>query len=194
MTEHLKIVVGLLALQGDFAAHGRVVTSLGATSLEVRTPDELKSCSHLIIPGGETTSFLKLLDFHNLREPLFDYVKSGKPILATCAGIILIAGEVANPQQESLGLINIKIERNSYGRQVDSFEADLEIPILGNDPFNGIFIRAPGIISIGKNVESMSSFDGDPVLVREGNILGATFHPELGEDARLHEYFLGIKK
>lgn len=185
-----EILVGLLAFQGAYNAHGTMLRSLGAKTLEVRTTDDLRRCSHLAIPGGESTAFLKLLEFHNLTDTLREHAEAGKPILATCAGLIMISTEVLNPPQRSLGLIDIKIERNAYGRQVDSFEADLDIPSLGTKPFPGIFIRSPRIQAVGDEIEILSSLNGDPVLVRQKNIIGATFHPELSGDTRIHELFL----
>jgi 5'-phosphate synthase pdxT subunit len=185
-----EVLVGLLAFQGAYNAHGKMLAGLGAATLEVRTAYDLRRCTHLAIPGGESTAFLKLLEFHNLTDTLRKHAESGKPILATCAGLIMISTEVLNPPQESLGLINLTIERNAYGRQVDSFEADLDIPSLGPEPFPGIFIRSPKIKSVGDDVEVLSSLEGSPVLVRQGNIIGATFHPELSDDTRIHELFL----
>lgn len=185
-------IVGLLALQGDYRAHGRVCESLNASLLEVRFPDQLDRCTHLIVPGGESTTYLKLLDFRSLTEPLHSFIESGKPVLATCAGLILICREVVGNSQRTLELLDAAIERNAYGRQVDSFETGLEIPDLSPDPFHGVFIRAPIIRSAGDKVEVLSSYDGNPVLVRQGNILAATFHPELADDSRLHELFLSL--
>jgi len=185
-----EVVVGLLAFQGAYRAHGTMLHSIGASTMEVRTADDLRRCSHLAIPGGESTSFLKLLEFHDLTDALREHAKSGKPMLATCAGLIMISSEVINPPQESLGLIDLTIERNAYGRQVDSFEANLDIPLLGTKPFPGIFIRSPKIQSVGDDVEILSSLNGNPVLIRRKNIIGATFHPELSGDTRIHELFL----
>jgi len=186
------ILVGLFAFQGDYEAHGRAVERLGRDVLEVRTSSDLEKCTHLIIPGGETTTYLKLLEYHDLRGPIERHIELGRPIFATCAGLILLAREVRNPSQDSLNLLDIVIERNSYGRQVDSFEVDLEIPFINDKPHRGVFIRAPRIISVGESVEVLSMYEGDPVLVRQGKILGAAFHPELTEDTRIHEYFLSL--
>jgi pyridoxal 5'-phosphate synthase pdxT subunit len=183
-------LVGLLSFQGAYAAHGEVVRSLGWKAMEVRTREELQRCSHLILPGGESTTFLKLLEFHDLSGALRAHAESGKPILVTCAGLIVMAKEVLCPPQKSLGIYDVVIERNAYGRQVDSFETELDIPVLGSEKFHGLFIRAPRIKSIGKTVEVLSVYQGDPVFVREGNLFGVTFHPELSGDARLHRLFL----
>jgi pyridoxal 5'-phosphate synthase pdxT subunit len=185
-----ELTVGLFAFQGDFSAHQRMIESLGAATLQVRTGDDLANCSHLIVPGGESTTFLKLFEFHDLTEPIRGHVGSGKPVLLTCAGVILFATEVICPAQESMGLLDVTVERNAYGSQGDSFTADLDIPCLGGEKFPGVFIRAPRIVKVGKSVEVLSEFEGHPILVRQGNILGMTFHPELSGDKRIHEMFL----
>jgi len=187
------VLVGLLAFQGAYAAHAAVFRNIGVSTREVRTPDEFRTCTHLVLPGGESSTMLRLLEFCRLAGPVRDHAGRGKPILATCAGAILLAKDVTNPPQRSLGLLDITVERNSYGRQVDSFETELEIPIVGDPTFHGVFIRAPKILRGGKEVEIMSTFKGDPVLVRQGNILCATFHPELSGDTRLHELFLNLR-
>jgi 5'-phosphate synthase pdxT subunit len=185
-------VVGLLAFQGAFEAHGRICAGLGAHTREIRTPAELEGCTHLILPGGESTTFLKLLDFAHLTGTLSAHAEAGKPILGTCAGLIVLARVVKGPPQKSLSLMDVVIERNAYGRQVDSFETDLSIPNLGSDPFHGVFIRSPIIRAVGDNVETLASHNGYPVFVRQGSILGTTFHPELTGDTRLHEFFLSL--
>jgi 5'-phosphate synthase pdxT subunit len=181
---------GILAFQGAYALHAKVCEKLGMAVLEVRTSEDLESCSHLMIPGGESTTFLRLLEYHDLSDSLRRHAAMGKPILATCAGLILLAKQVASPPQKSMGLLDITVERNAYGRQVDSFETELEIPVLGTDAFHGVFIRAPIIESVGKGVEVLASHSGNPVFVRQGNIFATTFHPELADDTRLHRYFL----
>jgi len=185
-------LVGLFAFQGDYHAHGRAIERLGHRFIEVKTPADLENCTHLIIPGGESTTYLKLLEFRNLEKAVRKHVALSRPVFATCAGVILLAREVRNPPQDSFGLLNIVVERNSYGRQVDSFEADLKIPVIGDSTLHGVFIRAPRITETGENVEALASYDGDPVLIKQGNILGATFHPELTDDTRIHEYFLSL--
>jgi len=183
-------LVGLLAFQGAVAAHRNVCVRLGVSTREIRTRDDLRGCTHLILPGGESTTFLKLLDFHDLSDSLKAHAQSGRPILATCAGLIFISREVLGPSQATLGLVDIGIERNAYGRQVDSFETELSIPILGPEPFHGVFIRAPIIRSVGESVETLASYEGNPIFIRQGNVFGTTFHPELSGDTRLHEFFL----
>ena len=185
-------LIGLFAFQGDYNAHGKVIERLGHRFIEVKTLADLENCTHLIIPGGESTTYLKLLEFRDLEEAVRKHVALSRPVLATCAGVILLAREVRNPPQDSFALLNVVVERNSYGRQVDSFETDLKIPVIGDSGFYGVFIRAPRITETGENVEVLASYDGDPVLIRQGNILGATFHPELTDDTRVHEYFLSL--
>jgi pyridoxal 5'-phosphate synthase pdxT subunit len=185
-------LVGLLAFQGAYHAHARMCEALGASTIEVRTREELESCSHLVLPGGESTTFLKLLEFHDLTESLKTHAEKDKPILATCAGLIFIAREVINPPQTSLGLLDIVVERNAYGRQVDSFETMLDIPVLGEEPFHGVFIRSPLIKEVGKWVEILATHESQPILVRQKNIFGCSFHPELSGDQRLHRLFLSL--
>lgn len=184
--------VGVLAFQGAYSLHKKVCESLGYSVLEIRTSGELESCSHLMIPGGESTTFLRLLEYHDLSDSLRNHARTGKPILATCAGLILLSKDVTSPAQRSMGLLDASIERNAYGRQLDSFETELQIPVLGPDPFHGVFIRAPIIKSVGKEVEILARHSGDPVFIRQGNILATTFHPELLGDTRLHQLFLRL--
>jgi 5'-phosphate synthase pdxT subunit len=186
--------VGVLALQGDFAAHEAALKRAGAEPVEVREADQLNAIDGLIIPGGESTTMLKLLRYEGLFEPLAEFGRR-KPIFGTCAGAILLAREVSNPAQESLGLMDLSIERNAYGRQVDSRVAEIE-PAPGfaakgdPDKLEGVFIRAPIIRRAGPGVKVLASYAGDPVLVEEGRHLAATFHPELTSDARVHRCFI----
>jgi pyridoxal 5'-phosphate synthase pdxT subunit len=181
--------IGVLAIQGDFAAHARAIGRLGGNVTEVRRADDVASLDGLIIPGGETTAMLKFIEDEELAAPFGDFGRSGKPIFGTCAGAILLAREVYNPAQASLGLIDIAVERNAYGRQVDSFIAEVEASIEGG-PLEAVFIRAPKIRQIGPAVEVIARLKDEPVLVRDGNILAATFHPELTEDLRAHSLFI----
>jgi pyridoxal 5'-phosphate synthase pdxT subunit len=186
--------VGVLALQGDFAAHEAALARAGAEPIEVRDAEQFQSIDGLIIPGGESTTMLKLLHYEGLYEPLVEFGRL-KPIFGTCAGAILLAKEVANPAQESLGLMDLSIERNAYGRQVDSRVAEIEAaPELaeetGADKLEGVFIRAPIIRRAGPGVKVLASYAGNPVLVEEGRHLAATFHPELTSDARIHRLFV----
>jgi 5'-phosphate synthase pdxT subunit len=183
------IRIGVLAIQGDFAAHARAIRRIGANAIEVRRANDVASLDGLIIPGGETTTMLKFIEEEELAAPIADFARAGKPIFGTCAGAILLAREVYNPAQASLGLIAIAIERNGYGRQVDSFIADVETTIEGG-PLEAVFIRAPRIRRIGPGVKVIARLKDEPVLVRGGNILAATFHPELTEDLRAHLLFV----
>ncbi|HSQ20782.1 MAG TPA: pyridoxal 5'-phosphate synthase glutaminase subunit PdxT [Blastocatellia bacterium] len=184
-------VIGVLAIQGDFAAHVDVLRRIGVTASEVRRAIDLDGVTGLIVPGGETTTMLKCFDQEGLSEPIIDFAHRGKPIFGTCAGAILLAQEVYNPTQPSLGILGIAVERNAYGRQVDSFIAEVETSIEGG-PLEAVFIRAPRIIKIGPNCAVLASLNAKPVLVRERNVLAATFHPELTEDDRVHRLFLDM--
>lgn len=180
--------IGVLAIQGDFAAHARALERIGVRAVEVRRAADLERIDGLIIPGGESTTMLKFITEETLSNPIIAFSREGKPIFGTCAGTILLAREVSNPLQPSLGLIDIDVERNAYGRQVDSFIASTETTLEGG-PMEAVFIRAPGIRRAGPTVEVLAGIDGEPVLVREANILAATFHPELTEDQRVHRLF-----
>ena len=186
------MTVGVLALQGDYEAHKSVLERLGAEVLLVRKPEQLDSIDAIIIPGGESSTFLNFLTEHGFMEKLRDFVRA-KPTFGTCAGAILLAKEVENPPQESLGALDICIRRNAYGRQIDS--SILEgMTRLGGGPLEMVFIRAPKITRTGKDVEVLATRDGDPVLVRQGKIMAATFHPELSHDSRVHQEFLALIK
>jgi len=179
--------IGVLALQGDYQKHARSLERAGAQVSEVRTAAELAAVDGLVIPGGESTAMLKLLDRESLFEPLREF-GSRKPIFGTCAGAILLATKVENPDQASLGLVDISVQRNAYGRQLDSRVAQIEAEGFGT--LEAVFIRAPIIRSAGPGVKVLASYAGDPVLVEEGRHLVATFHPELSADDRVHAYFL----
>lgn len=179
------MTIGVLAIQGDFAAHVRALRRIGADAIEVRRANDLEAAEGLIIPGGESTTMLKFIEDENLAGPISDFARQGKPIFGTCAGAILLARDVYNPAQASLGLIDIGVERNGYGRQVDSFIAEVETVIEGG-PLEAVFIRAPKFKRVGPEVEALASLNGEAVFVRERNILAATFHPELTEDYRMH--------
>jgi len=181
--------VGILAIQGDFAAHIRALAPLGISAVEVRTATDLEHVDALIIPGGESTTMLKFLDEERLAEPIKEMARREKPLFGTCAGAILLARQVVNPDQSSLGLIDIEVERNAYGRQVDSFIGEAQTTLEGG-PLEAVFIRAPRIIGRGPGVEVLARIDQECVLAREGNILVATFHPELARDERVHQYFV----
>lgn len=185
--------VGVLALQGDAREHLAALERCGAEASPVKYAEELRACEALIIPGGESTTIGKLISRCGLAEPLREFAAAGKPLFGTCAGMILLAREIEGNDQFRLGLMDIVVERNAYGRQVESFEADLESPAFGNEPLHGVFIRAPQIRSIGKEVEALACWEGKVVLCRQGNLLASTFHPELTSDLRVHRYFLQLR-
>jgi len=182
--------IGVLAIQGDYEAHKAVLERLGAEVVLVRKPEQLDSIDAIVIPGGESSTFLNFLAERGFLEKLRDFV-STKPTFGTCAGAILLAKEVENPPQQSLGALDIRIRRNAYGRQIDSSIREARTK-LGEKPLEMVFIRAPRITETGKNVEVLATKDGDPVLVRQGKIMAATFHPELSNDSRVHEEFLRL--
>lgn len=181
-------VIGVLALQGDFEAHRRAFEEIGAHTREVRTAADLATVDALVMPGGESTTMLKLLEVEALKEPLRQFGKT-KPIFATCAGAILVAKEVSRPEQESLGLVDIGVERNAYGRQVHSTVTKVGLEEGGGD-LEAVFIRAPIIRRCGPGVTVLARFHGDPVLVSAGKHLVATFHPELTKDRSIQRRFL----
>ncbi|MCS6805169.1 MAG: pyridoxal 5'-phosphate synthase glutaminase subunit PdxT [Acidobacteriota bacterium] len=182
--------VGVLALQGDFAAHAKVLDAMGVRWREVRTPDGLAHVCGLILPGGESTTMLKLLTEEGFIEPLHMLLERGGAFFGTCAGAILLAKQVEHPAQPSLGFVDIVVERNAYGRQVNSFIDWTMSSALGPPPLELVFIRAPIIRHVGAGVEVLAEHQGHPVLVRQGRCLVATFHPELTEDRRVHQLFL----
>ena len=181
--------VGVLALQGDFHAHQRALERAGAEPVEVRTAGELEGVQGLIIPGGESTTMVKLLEQEKLLDPLRDF-GCRRPIFGTCAGAILLATNVANSPQASLGLMDMQVERNAYGRQLDSRIAHLNPRGMDGGDLEAVFIRAPIIRRVGKDAKVLATYEGDPVLVEQGRHLAATFHPELTDDARVHLMFL----
>ena len=186
----MVVTVGVLALQGDFALHQKSLKRLGVNGRTVRYPEELKHCQGLILPGGESTTFIKLLNKTELFDKIREFAES-HPLMGTCAGLIALAKKISNDNFKTLGLIDIEAERNSYGRQVDSFIDKINIPIFEEKPeFEGVFIRAPRIRSLGKDVETLASHGDDVVMARNKNVLVMTFHPELTKDARIHRYFV----
>ncbi len=176
--------VGVMALQGAFEAHLAALARLGHHGVEVRDATQLDGLDGLVFPGGESTTQLKLIRWGDLEQPLSAFVASGRPVLGTCAGVILAAREVRNPTQQSFGWLDVVVERNGYGRQLDSFEATSD-GHRGGDGTLLVFIRAPRIVSVGPTVEVLETLDGEPVLVRQGAVYGACFHPELAEDLSL---------
>jgi 5'-phosphate synthase pdxT subunit len=184
------MLIGVLALQGAFIEHQQVLARLGVETREVRQRKHLDGLDGLIIPGGESTTIGKLLDVLDMTEPVRDLGRAGMPIWGTCAGMILLAKDVGRPQTV-LGLLDIAVRRNAFGSQLDSFEADLPIPALGDAPFHAVFIRAPIIEQVGEGVVPLSTLeDGTVVAAERGNLLATSFHPELTQDTRFHEYFL----
>lgn len=182
--------IGVLALQGAFIEHVQILRSLDVDAVEVRKPGQLRDLDGLIIPGGESTTFGKLAVEYGLIEPIRALCNAGKPVWGTCAGMIFLAKDVGR-KQPVLGVMDIQVQRNAFGRQVDSFEVDLDIPALGKGPFHAVFIRAPLIESVGKGVEVLAKLeDGTIVAARHGNLLATSFHPELTKDTRFHRYFL----
>lgn len=183
--------VGILAVQGDFELHAKMLERLGAPWKLVKHAGELTGVGGLIMPGGESTTMLKFFANGQLGPAILEFAKKGNQIFGTCAGAILLAKEVSNPPQESLGLLDVGIERNAYGRQIDSSVRKGDCPELAARPVEMVFIRAPIIRRVGDGVRVVGRCDGLPVLVEQGNILAATFHPELTEDETIHRYFLG---
>jgi pyridoxal 5'-phosphate synthase pdxT subunit len=185
--------IGVLALQGDAREHLRALESAGATPVEVKTADQLGEVDALVVPGGESTTIGKLLDRFGLLEPLKERANDGMPLFGTCAGLILMANEIVGGQDapHRLCVMDIGVRRNAYGRQVDSFESQLEVRGL-DGPFTAVFIRAPVIERVGEGVEVLATSDEVPVLVRQGSLVASSFHPEVTGDARLHEMFVEI--
>jgi 5'-phosphate synthase pdxT subunit len=183
--DHLLMTIGVLALQGDFDAHRRRLEELGAEVVLVKRPEQLDGIDGLVIPGGESGTFLKLLGEQGFAK-LKEFVHA-KPTFGTCAGAILLASEVENPPQAGLGALDIRIRRNAYGRQTDS---SIREGRLGDSPLEMVFIRAPKIERVGPNVEVIATEGSDPVAVRQGRVMAATFHPELSDDSRIHQAFL----
>jgi pyridoxal 5'-phosphate synthase pdxT subunit len=184
--------IGVLAIQGDYEAHKTRLEELGAKVTLVRKPEQLEGIDAIVIPGGESSTFLNFLTERGFLEKLSEFV-STKPTFGTCAGAILLAKQVENPPQQSLEALDIRIRRNAYGRQIDSSIRQARTK-LGEKPLEMVFIRAPKIVRTGKGVEVLATADGDPVLVRQGKIMAATFHPELSEDTRVHQEFLKLVK
>lgn len=184
-------VVGVLALQGAFNRHTRVLGELNVATQEVRTPEDLASVDALVMPGGESTTMSQLLESSELFEPIKKMIHEGMPVFGTCAGMILLAKEIIDGRddQVSFGAIDIDVQRNAYGRQIDSFEAEIEVDGF-NTPFHAVFIRAPRIVKAAQSVEVLAEFGVEIVLARQKNVLVASFHPELSPDQRIHELFV----
>jgi len=188
-----KMRIGVLALQGAFIEHSHVIERLGAEAVAVRLRGQLHGLDGLIVPGGESTTMSRLMVEYQLLQPLKDLANEGLPILGTCAGMILMARSVPDFTLQTLGLMDIAVRRNAFGSQVDSFEADLEMPVLGKPAFHAVFIRAPIIEAADSTVEVLARLpDGAAVAARQGKLLAVAFHPELTSDLRLHRYFLDM--
>ncbi len=183
---------GILAIQGAFHKHRLTMESLGIETCEVRSREELLAVDCLIIPGGESTVMGKLLVKNNIMELLKERILDGMPVFGTCAGMIVMSQRIEGMDQPSLGVMDITVARNAYGRQIESFEASLSVAGIGGSPFPGVFIRAPKIVSTGNSVEVLAEFESVPVLVRQENMLAASFHPELTSDRRIHELFVSM--
>jgi pyridoxal 5'-phosphate synthase pdxT subunit len=181
----VSLRIGILAAQGDFAAHARVLRPLGATPVEVRTTEQLSDLDGLVIPGGESTTISRAIERDGLDAPIRAHAEEGRPVLGTCAGMIML-------DRDHLGLMDMVARRNAFGRQLHSFEADLEVEGLGPDPVRAVFIRAPWIEEAGPDVDVLAHYDGHPVVVREGTLLACAFHPELTDDSRLHALFMAM--
>ena len=190
MTQLNQPLIGVLAIQGNYASHAQALTESGAQAVEIRKPDQLTGLDGLILPGGESTTMLKFLDKHGFFEALVEFCGK-KPVFGTCAGAILLAREVLNPPQRSLGVLDAIVERNAYGRQIDSSILTAQTALDGG-PLEMVFIRAPRITATGAAVEILAERDGFPTLVRQGALLAATFHPELSADRRIHRLFVQI--
>ncbi len=185
--------VGVLCLQGSFEEHISSLERLGVKTVQVRLPSQLHQIDALVIPGGESTTFLKLMDMYSLRQPLEEVIRGGLPVLATCAGVVVLASEIVSHKMSPLGLLDVRIARNAFGRQVDSFEEDLVLDGIAGAPFRGVFIRAPIIQDCGPGVHVTGRLrDGTVVACRQGRILATSFHPEFVPDLRVHQYFLSI--
>ena len=187
-----QLCVGVLALQGAFREHVAAVTRLGATAREVRQLKDIDGIDALIIPGGESTTMGKLLNEWNMLEPLRQRILDGMPVYGSCAGLILLCREIENSDQPRLGVLDATVRRNAFGRQVDSFETDLNIPEIGADPIPAVFIRAPVLTGVGAGVTVLAEVNSQAVAVRQNNILATSFHPELTPDTRMHSYFLSF--
>lgn len=193
------MTIGVLALQGDFASHEKILNRCAATPRRVRDGADLEGCDGLIIPGGESTVMSRLCDRYDLWQPLRSHIESGLPVLGTCAGLILLShsieGGATTFAQQTLDVLDLDVARNAYGRQADSFETDLTVPALseaglGDEPLRAVFIRAPRISRVGESLEVLARHGGEAVAVRRGNCIGTAFHPEIADDDRLHRLWL----
>jgi 5'-phosphate synthase pdxT subunit len=183
--------IGVLALQGAVREHANAIRAIGAEPVLVRLPADLEGLDALILPGGESTTMRKLMDLYGLREPILRMAAAGTPMFGTCAGMILLARHAGDEGDPSLGILDVAVQRNAYGRQLASYESDLEMPVLGDEPLHGVFIRAPVVSELGDGVEVLArDAEGRPIAVRQGKLLATAFHPELTDDRRLHRLLL----
>ncbi|RDZ07832.1 pyridoxal 5'-phosphate synthase glutaminase subunit PdxT [Priestia megaterium] len=185
------VKVGVLGLQGAFREHAQALEAAGAEAIIIKKVEQLDEIDGLILPGGESTAMRRLIDKYDFMEPLREFAQAGKPVFGTCAGLILLAGQVVDREEPHLGVMDITVARNSFGRQRDSFEAALNIKDIGED-FIGVFIRAPHIVEVGENVEVLAMHNDRIVAARQGQFLGCSFHPELTDDARMAQYFVAM--
>ena len=184
---------GILAIQGDVEEHTSSLDEIGAEIQEVRLPEHLDELDGLIIPGGESTTIIQLIDLYGLRKPLISKIQAGMPTWGTCAGMIVLAGSLIDKRPTPLHLMDIEVSRNAFGAQIDSFETSISVKHIGDDKLRAVFIRAPVVTKVGENVEIMAELDnGIPVCVKEKNMLATAFHPELTKDTRLHQYFVDL--
>ena len=192
----VSIKIGVLGLQGDYQMHCNMLNLIEGVDAEiVKLPADIEKCQGLVIPGGESTTVGKLMDRYGVDKAIIGRVKQGMPIFGTCTGMILLATEIEGSDQHRLGLIDMTIKRNAFGRQVDSFEADINIAEIGGDPIKAVFIRAPLVTKAGPNVKVMATLeDGEIIMVRQDNCLAAAFHPELTDDNRVHKYFVDMAR
>lgn len=188
----VKPTIGVLALQGDVREHVQALQRAGAEAVPVKTQAALEAVDGLVIPGGESSTVGMLLERFSLMQPLRDRIDAGMPVFGTCTGLILMAKEIQGSGQPRIGCMDVAVHRNAYGRQVDSFEAEVPAPTLGDEPVRAVFIRAPQITHVEPGVEVLAKTDAGPILVRQGRLLGATFHPELTDDLRVHQLFVRI--
>ena len=183
------MIIGILALQGNFIQHKKYVDVLGVQTMLVRHPNEIYKCDALIIPGGESTTISKQIDNNQFRNKLIDFSLK-KPILGTCAGMIMLSTSVPIDNMTPLNIMDFQVKRNAWGRQVNSFSANITLNFDENRPFHAVFIRAPKISDIGKNIHVLASYNNEPVILTDGKHVVSSFHPEIGEDSRIHEYFI----
>ena len=183
--------IGVLAVQGDFAEHLAILRMIGVDGVEVRLPGDLRVISGLILPGGESTTMRRLIARWGLREPILDLARSGAPLFGTCAGMIILSKEIVDGEEPVLPLLDVTVRRNAFGRQLDSFESEVSVPVLGDQPVHAVFIRAPVVESVGAGVTVLGALDdGRIVAIEQGNLLGTSFHPEMNGELRFHERFL----